>query len=499
MKSGKSLLCLSLTEDTLEKNETLAGRYAGLVDLVELRADFLEESELRYLDRFKAPVGIGSILTVRRERDGGRFRGEEEARLKILENGTGGTYQFIDLESDLGESGRDKRLIEKAGRKGIRVIRSMHIFDSFPGDILSLIGRLSGRKGELPKLALHLASSEEQLRFIEAAKKLRGREKILIGMGDYGVPLRILSSKLGSYLTFTSVRKDGAAPGHISVEEMTGLYDYHGIGEKTGVFGVIGNPVMHTKSPYIHNSGLRELGIDAVYLPFVADDLKIFLKSADSLGISGLSVTVPFKERVIPLLDEVDESVTFIGACNTIFRDGNGWAGTNTDWEGFLAPLDRLLGGDSENFLAGSRVTVIGAGGAARAVVYALKKRGAEVLILNRSADRARRLSKEFGCSFDGLSPEGIKRIYNFNDIIVQATTVGMAPHEGKNPIEGYAFKGDEIAYDLVYKPENTAFLEEARKAGCRTVKGKEMLLAQAKIQFKIFTGRDFPFSDLPL
>ena len=499
MNRKRSLLCLSLTEETLEKNEELAGRYAGLVDLVELRADFLEESELGYIDRFRAPVGKGSILTVRRERDGGRFNGEEEARLRILENGARGRYQYIDLESDLKESERGRRVAGEAEKRGIRIIRSVHMFEGFPEDMVSLVKGIPVGRGEIPKLALNIASSREQLEFIKAAEKLRGRKKILIGMGDYGIPLRLLSSRFGSFLTFTSVKKDGAAPGHISVEEMVGLYSYNGIGPETEVFGVIGNPVMHTKSPYIHNSGLRELGLDAVYLPFTVDDLNTFFRTTDLLGISGLSVTVPFKEKVIPFLDEVDESVTSIGACNTIFRKEGGWHGTNTDWEGFLAPLEKLLGEASRDFFARARATVIGAGGAARAVVYALRRRGAEVLILNRSVERARRLSEEFGCFFDELSESGKGRIRQFNDIIVQATTVGMAPNESENPIEGYRFSGEEIAYDLVYKPERTAFLEEARRAGCRIVMGKEMLLAQAKIQFKIFTGRDFPFSDFPL
>jgi 3-dehydroquinate dehydratase/shikimate dehydrogenase len=268
------------------------------------------------------------------------------------------------------------------------------------------------------------------------------------------------------------------------------------------VFGVIGDPVMHSLSPLIHNRGMEVLGIPGVYLPFPVDDVPAFIAAADLLGARGLSVTAPHKETVIPFLATRDPIVDRIGACNTMIRpatDG-GWHGANTDAEGFLAPLVRILAeGKGDRFrpgLAGMKAAVIGAGGASRAVVAALSAEGADVLVLNRTIARAREVADRFGARWAGLDGAGIAALAGHADLIVQASRVGMG-NDGSDPVPGYRFSGREIVYDLVSVPRETPFLARARAAGCPVIPGIRMLLSQVLRQFRLFTGHDFPAAAL--
>ncbi|NOY09302.1 MAG: shikimate dehydrogenase [Spirochaetes bacterium] len=492
----KSLLCLSVTESTLKENLNIINRYRGKIDIVELRADFMNKSGYSGIHGFPDSAGLPVILTLRRKVDGGRFTGTEGERRKILLAGLKGNYSYIDLEHDNSDN-----VIEKTVKTSkITVIRSIHDFTGVPDNIAAVVSRISRNSREIAKAALLPRNSKDFLRLLQAYEELKGIRKILVGMGDYGVPTRILAGKLGSFISYTSKNKGGAAPGHIPVDDMAGLYRFSMVTEKTSVYGVAGNPVMHTSSPVIHNMGYIKLGLDAVYVPFLVDNLDSFMKAVRLLGVKGISVTIPHKETVIPFLCGTDESVKSIGACNTVFLKGGKFYGTNTDAEGFLKPLMRMFAG---NIPEGLKATVIGAGGAARSAVYALVKKGIDVLILNRTAERAEKLAAEMGCSWSGTGQgsalETADRVKDYSDIIVQATRVGMEPDIHGDPLPGYSFTGKEIVYDMVYKPKETVFLKRALKAGCRVVYGIDMLIEQAKVQFKIFTNRDFPFRHFEL
>ncbi len=511
MEFRRSLLCLSVTEQTIDEAAKVVDRYRNLIDMVELRADYLNEDEYTYISRFPKLSRIESILTIRRKRDGGLFSGNEEARAalfkKVLEhNGLEERFSYVDFEEDFSVPILD----ELASKKGIRIIRSFHDFNGIPDDIVSAVKNLGKKRGDIPKLAIYPTSTRELLSIINASRKLTGMEKILIGMGEYGIITRILASLLGSYLTFVSIPGKSAAPGHLNVEEITNLYRFKKIDGETKIVGVIGNPIMHTLSPFIHNTGIRNLNLNAVYLPFLVDDLEVFFEMADKLGISGFSVTVPHKLKVIKHLDEVDESVVKIGACNTVYREGGKWWGTNTDADGFIAPLRDFFGfgdsnvGQEEKFrkfpgIDEIRATIIGAGGAARAVAYALWREGVRFVVLNRTLEKAKELALQYGMNYGGLDENGLNLMDSYNDLIVQATRVGMEPNTEDDPFPNYTFKGGEVVYDLVYKPEITKFLSRAMDKGCRIIGGKRMLFEQAKMQFKIFMKRDFPLLNLKL
>jgi 3-dehydroquinate dehydratase/shikimate dehydrogenase len=231
--------------------------------------------------------------------------------------------------------------------------------------------------------------------------------------------------------------------------------------------------------------------MDAVYVPFLVDDPAAFLKIARFLRIDGFSVTLPYKSAVIPLLTETVEPVKKMGACNTVVRRGRSFTGYNTDGQGFIEPLYSYF--PSER-LKNIRATVIGAGGAARAAVYALKAAGVAMLILNRTPKKAEDLAREVGAQSGPLDAAGLERIKDYDDLIVQTTQAGMPPHTEQDPLEGYRFKGTELVYDLIYTPRLTRLLQRAMECGCKVLNGEEMLMAQAHEQFRLFTGMESTF-----
>lgn len=461
-------------------------RYRRHVDLLELRADFLRQEELSRAAELPRKTDLPVILTVRRPGEGGKWKGEERDRVQLLGKIGSAGFAFLDLEEDLEAPDLQRRVLAS----GARIIRSLHDTRGVPEDLTRRVSALARSPREIPKAAVTPRGALDLLMLLQVFQDLGPLQKVLLGMGDFGFPTRVLAPKLGSLFCYASPPRESAAPGHVDPQTLDELFRYHQIGPGTRVFGIIGNPVMQSLSPEIHNSGFAALGRDAVYIPFLVDELEPFFQVADSLGVHGLSVTVPYKEKVIPCLERQDPSVSAIGACNTMRRGTDGkWEGTNTDAPGFLAPLLSAFGG---RLPPGLRATVIGAGGASRAVVHALAANGARVLVLNRTPFRAEQLAREFGVQAAPLD-SGVKLMARFNDLIVQTTKVGMSPLSAEDPVPDYVFSGKEVAYDLVYVPRTTAFLKRALAAGCRVVRGDQMLLAQAFEQFRFFTGSDYP------
>jgi 3-dehydroquinate dehydratase/shikimate dehydrogenase len=473
-------ICLSVTGRSLEGDLETVNLYRRCIDLVELRADFLADSELSSLGRFPQLAGLPVILTLRRRRDRGVFDGSEAERCRLLA-AAGGRFAYVDLEEDL----RAPALEESVRSRGSRIIRSLCDFDNLPDNLAERIRRLPRRGDEIPKAAVWPAGCADLLRLLRCARELQDiGEKVIIGMGPVGLPTRILAARLGSSICFTAAPGGESAPGQLDPVTLTDLYRFASIGEATRLFGVIGNPIAHSRSPEIHNQGYERAKLDAVYLPFLVDDPACFFSLAAELDVRGFSVTIPHKQAVLPLLTEADEAVRRVGACNTVVRKGRGWRGSNTDVHGFLQPLRRHLRPAGHALPA----AVIGAGGAARAVVYALGSLGIRPLVLNRNLERAAALAKEFGCVHAGLDSRGRSLLERHNGLIVQTTPVGMEPNEGEDPLPDYSFRGHEIVYDLIYKPYRTCFLSRAEAAGCTVIPGYQM-----ETQFRLFTGLSLP------
>lgn len=510
------LIALTCTERTIRDNLAIVDAHRSRIQAAELRIDHLSAEEKLYAYRFPALAGVPVIATIRRKTDGGAWEGTEEDRVRLFRKALTETaaprigsarprdsFAIADFEDDA-----DFREAENSFRQaGGRVIRSLYDFTGVPA---SLVARLSGARKhpeDIVKAAVFVAGAGDLSLLMAASRSLSG-DRILIGMGEAGLPLGILSAKLGNFLTYCSPRGKETAPEHLSPDTLEEVYGYSSIRKDSEVFGIIGSPLSHTKSPHIHNPGFRALGIDASYVQFpfpcaIPSDsengggvtvtpeaaLKDFLDLCPSLDIRGFSVTIPFKESILSLLTGMTTETGVVGACNTVrVRDG-GFFGYNTDVAGFLGPILRHFHGN----LKARRALVIGAGGAARAVVYGLTGAGADVVVFNRTPAKAQRLSEEFSCSCAGIDSLGKAGIASGADIIVQTTSAGMHPQERINPAAGYRFTGKELAYDLVYSPPNTPFLSAARAAGCGVIGGLNMLLEQAYCQFRIFTGKNYP------
>ena len=498
------MICLSLTEATFRESLALLQSHADLVDVAELRVDLLVAGERAAITGFPGTVkqalgrALPLICTVRRASDGGSYVDSESDRLRLLEEGITAGFAYVDLESDLRESPAGRAVGDRARAAGCEVIRSIHDPVGQPADPAVIVRRLSDGGREIAKLAVTPRSTADLVKLLEAADLTRDVRKILIGMGPHGIPTRILSRRFGSLLTYASDPEAvQAAPGHIGPADLGTLYRFGDITPDTRFFGIIGSPIAHSRSPQYHNRRFAADRLNARYLPILVDDVAAFFELADRLPFHGVSVTIPHKQAVLPFLAEVDAGTTAAGSCNTLVRRGadapTEWLGVNTDVPGFLAPLREAFG----KVPPGMGVTVIGAGGAARAVVYALLQEGARVLVMNRSADRAADLVSDLqpfvlergavpsaSLRAGSLTPD--MDLAGYRDVIVQTTSVGM--HGVGDPAPWLEFDGSELVYDIVYTPPDTPIIVRARSAGCRTVTGDLMFDAQADAQYRLFS-----------
>lgn len=485
------MLCLTLTERTIAEDLSCIERNRGYVDLVELRLDALDPNELEKAKSFPDCTDKPVILTFRRKADGGLREVDEKSRLKTLCDILHGNFAYVDVEGDVKKSelrweedGQKADFEAAMKRRGVRIIRSFHDFGGVPDDIFSRIARLASH-GDIAKVAVTPKSIMDVITLFKIKDEMKEvKDKIIIGMGQYGVCTRILYKRIGSLLSFCCDK--ASQVGQLDARAMKELYRADRLDERTHVYGIIGNPVMHTSSPRIQNPGFHAIHYNAVYVPFLVDNVRSFFMLAEMIHIYGFSVTVPFKMQVLPYLGKITREVKQIGACNTVTRIGGMWKGTNTDYYGFLSPIsDEIERGDIRSAL------VIGSGGAARAVTFALRNHDVKVTIVNRTLEHARTLSRATMCGYDSLD-----HINNYSgkvDLVVQTTSVGMSPDEKSDASQGFHFTGEEIAYDLVYKPRETVFLQRAEQAGCRTISGAKMLLGQGMLQFEAFTGYHYP------
>lgn len=471
----------------MSQNIDILNENAMYASILELRLDALniyDKTQIEEAIAFPTKVNKPVILTFRRKEDGGYLDITERKRLAVLTQVIQGQFSYIDIETNV----RKPSLEENAKKRGIKIIRSMHFKESFP-DNLSIKASIIASKGDIPKIAVTINSIKDLTKLFKLGNQMSHiKQKILVGMGKYGLPSRILYKKLGSYMTFCAV-EDKNNVGLQSPKLMAELYKAQEVNSDTKIFGVIGNPVEHSLSPIIHNWGFHKLGYNAIYVPFNVDDVRSFFTYAETIGIQGFSVTVPHKIAVIPYLAHIPREVKQLGACNTVIREYSYWKGYNTDYYGFLSLISTNL---SNGYIRSA--LVIGAGGVARAVVWSLRNKGISVTILNRTIDKARKLALETGSSYNSV--ENAKDYSNTAQLVVQASSAGMdEPNVDAAP--SLKFYGKEIVCDMVYRPHETAFLKRAKNAGCNIIYGKDMLLSQGKVQFKLFTGCDYPTEEL--
>jgi len=317
-----------------------------------------------------------------------------------------------------------------------------------------------------------------------------------ICMGDIGVPTRILAGRAGAPFTYATFNEDRTlAPGQIGWRQMRDVYRYDSITLATRIYGVVADPVAHSLSPVVHNAALAAAGIDAVYLPFrvPAEQIDEFLTHSRRWPLAGLSVTLPHKEAVLEHCDRQDDLVKWIGAANTLSFDAAGISACNSDATAAIESLEAALAEQDVQSPPGGlgvkTALVLGAGGAARAVAFALRQRGVEVTVSSRTLDRAKKIAADVNCK----SVDWAHRYRVPYDCVVNATPVGMHPNVDETPYDKQHLKSYMVVFDTVYNPENTLLVKEARSIGCKIVTGVDMFVRQAAIQHRIWHGAEPP------
>ena len=448
---------------------------------VELRLDWLRSDQerqkfLTWLRRFHAK-GAVLVATCRRRIGGGEFAGDAGAELYWLMKARRAGCQWCDLEVETlrelpGKSVEGYAIPPK-------VMLSVHDFRRTP----KLPKKLSvPRQGGVDaiKVAAMSRTIGDSVRLLGVLR--HSRQMVAVPMGEMGLPARLLALREGSALAYAPVAAV-TAPGQVHLREFKELYRAHEITPKTRVFGVIGNPIGHSMSPLLHNTGYVAARKDAVFLPFLVERLDDFLKAAPELGVVGFSVTLPHKEAIFRRLDDCEPLAQRIGAVNTVTvrRDGSLY-GSNTDYLGVLRALEKKLR------LRGSRVLIYGAGGSARAAAFALAQAGAEVFVCARREAAARGLARAVGGEVMRRRALGKERF----DVILNATPVGMHPQAGISPLKAGELHCS-VVMDFIYCPLRTKLLQIAEAKGIRTVCGVEMFLAQGLAQWELWMGRHAP------
>ncbi len=453
------MICVALITDSADRLRRDLELVAGKADLVEFRLDRMPGARPRDL---LALSPLPAIFTCRRRSDGGGWQGPESERLALLQGAVDVGAAYVDVEVDAAP-----RL---SRRKTTKTIISHHDFEETSDDLGAIYGKMAALHPDVVKVVTTARDVTDNLKLFALLRRAT-LPTIAFAMGERGLVSRVLTRKFGGYLTFASVARGAeSAPGQLTLDELRGLYRYKSITSETAVYGVIGNPIGHSLSPHIHNAAFAELGIDAVYLPFLVDDVTAFVRAFDEVPVSGYSVTIPHKLAVMEAMDEIDPLARSIGAVNTVVRRAGRLLGSNTDCPAAVSALLNALQGTqgATSPLAGKRVFLLGAGGAARGVAFGLKQEGARVTILNRTVEKAETLARELGFQWGGLGDLGRAAC----DVLVNTTSVGMHPDVEQSLVPTEVLRPGLVVFDAVYNPIKTRLLAEAEEAGCVTVSG---------------------------
>ncbi len=492
---NKGQICVSLCPEN-------AGELAGLIkkaeefaDVIEVRFDFLQPREitaaLALLDSTK-PL----LITFRPEEQGGKANIDLAERLKFwnsLDTGGVGNKLWFDNEPDLAN------ILQ--WHPGHTVIRSFHDFSGVPDDLNTLYNELSS-KDEVLKIACSIDEITDAIPIWKLFEKARSEHIrfIPIAMGESGKWTRILGTAHGAFMTYASLSSESkTAPGQISAQEMKDIYRVTELTENTDVYGIIGGNTTYSLSPFLHNAAFKASKLNSVFVPLQVADLDRFMQRMAApasreieLNFKGFAVTNPHKQSIMRHLDHIDETAATIGAVNTVKIEDGKFHGFNTDAQGFIEPLKNIFGD-----LKAMNAAIFGAGGAARACIYALKQHGADVTLFARDMQKSRALADEFDITTVQLTTEN-RLLKTAFDIIVNATPLGTNGDLANETIAtAEHLQGVKLVYDLIYDPAETRLMHEARSVDIPVIGGLDMLVAQGSMQFKIWTGLDAPVKEM--
>lgn len=480
--TGRSKVCAVTAAATARE---MAGQVRAALQqtpTVELRLDWLRSDVerqrlLAWVKTKKFGKRVRLLATCRRLAAGGKFKGGIKEQMYWLGQAREAGCAWCDVEIETVRELPGKTV--SGFGVSSRVLLSVHDFKGTPAFRREM--QLGVRSGiAAMKIAARANTIADSVRLLGLARA--SKHFVAVPMGEIGLPARILALREGSALAYAPVGA-ATAPGQVSLREMMHLYRAHELTQRTRVFAVIGDPVGHSLSPLLHNTGFIARDVDAVYLPFLVHKLKDFLDAVETLGIRGFSVTLPHKETILKYLKGCDPLAAEIGAVNTVVAGNDGSLyGSNTDYVGVLRALQARMR------LHGGRVLVFGAGGAARSAAFALARAGAQVAICSRREEMGKNLARAVNGEFvrrRALRSEKFEAIIN-------ATPVGMYPHGEISPLSARELNC-RIVMDLIYRPLDTALLKMARKKGISTISGVDMFLAQGFAQWELWTGKSAP------
>jgi 3-dehydroquinate dehydratase / shikimate dehydrogenase len=488
LRSRIPRVCVAVIGTTAEE---MIAKAEGLIrdnPFLEFRLDYLANPAAampkvkKLLETRPDAVIIG---TCRRAVNGGKFKGSAAAQLEILTKAAAAGCHLLDVEIETAETVRAAE-IQKL-RNVASIVLSYHDFKATKklDDVLARMVKVPVEYYKIVTTATTLYDNVVMMKFLER----HGHDYWLIGacMGEQGIISRVLSVRAGSVFTFAAASAgEQTAPGQVTYRDLRSTFRIDNVDAATQVYGVAGDPVAHSLSPAMMNLAFRRENVNGIYLALHTKKIDDLLACIRDIPIRGLSVTMPHKQEMVKHLANTDDLVRKIGAVNTVVRSQDGKLyGFNTDVAGIVGPLsDRIT-------LNTARILVLGAGGAARAAVFGLAARGAQVCILNRTVPKAQKLAREAGAKV--AKRADLKKL-DF-DVIVNATSVGMGNNK-VSPLESDEIRA-RIVFDMVYNPVDTKLLQLAKAKGIATIPGYEMFVQQGARQFEIWTGKPAPVDEM--
>jgi 3-dehydroquinate dehydratase/shikimate dehydrogenase len=454
-------------------------------NFLEFRLDYLPDparGAQAIADFLESYPGCTVLATCRRHQNHGKFNGSIEDQLRVLDLAIQKGARAIDVEIETAEVAPD-RCAELRTRAFLIV--SWHHFETTP-PLDAVLKRVRKVPADIYKLVGTSRKPTDTGRILAASRLSPKIPLVTLAMGEIGFPSRVLSTALGAVFTYAApAHVQGTASGQVNARQLRALYRIDKFTKDAKIFAVVADPVRHSVSPHVHNRAFQSRRIDAVYVPLLVspNQLRDFFQFAHDLPLSGFSVTIPHKRRIMRYLDYVDPLAKRIGAVNTVVRKAGKWRGSNTDAEAVAGPLAKLVN------LQKATALIIGNGGAARGAACALADAGTKVALTGRNPDRVRALARLV--NGEPMSHEQV--MLRHFDIVINATPVGMWPNCNESPFDG-PIPG-EIVFDMVYNPLETTLIRRAREQGKQIVPGLKMFIEQAVRQFELWTGETAPRS----
>jgi 3-dehydroquinate dehydratase/shikimate dehydrogenase len=482
-------VCVAVIGDSI--NEMLETAEAAFKEnpFLEFRLDYLDKPLLALpkLKKFLYENSlVTAIATCRRAANGGKFKGSAAAQLDVLHKAIEAGCQMVDIELESAKSVK-KPAIDKL-REMAAVVLSYHDHEGTKDldETYAQMRKFAPDYYKIVSTAKTLADNVTMIRFLERTHD--EAEVVGICMGDAGIISRVLGVRAGSRFTFAAASVgEETAPGQIAARTLREVYRIDQVDAGTKVYGVAGDPVKHSLSPAMMNTAFRRETVNAVYLALHTHRIKDLMTLVREIPLQGFSVTMPLKQEMMKHVERTDPLSAKIGACNTVVRSQEGKLfGFNTDVQGIITPLEQRLP------LRGARILVLGAGGAARAAVFSLKERGAEVFVLNRTAATGQKLAREAKVK-TFKRDQLVKATW---DVIINATPVGMAGYKTQSWLDAKELNAKYV-FDMVYEPVETPLLRAARQRGCQVITGIEMFVQQGAEQFQIWTGKPAPRDEM--